>query len=574
MNKLIKFAFISLALTLIVTFWPRKKDNHDYEKTLHVALEAPADNLDPVLCSTSYSSQLLCNVYEGLLEHHYLKRPYECRPNLAAAMPTISDDGLTYTFVIKKGVYFHDNPCFPNGQGRELTAEDFVYSFKRIADPALQSPFFKGLFADKISGMVAFHEHLTKNKGDYSPSIDGIQALDKYTLQFKLTKPFPSFLNYLVMHCAYVVAKEAVAYYSNSFINHPVGTGPFTLASFNPQDNKIIFNKNKKFRDKFFPTEASPNFQHMLDKAGKKLPFLDKIIYHAMYEHQPRWLQFKEKKIDYIRVHETYLPAVFENQELNQELSQQGITLLQEQEPQIRYIGFNCLKKPLDNLKLRQAMSLAFDRAGYNRLFLANLATMPPSWIPSCFEGYNKEFKNPYAVYDVVKAKQYLADAGYPDGQGLPTFTVDCSLNTHKPWIEFFAKCMKQIGIKIEIQQSVFPEFVKKIAQGQYIMSASGWIPDYPDTAAIFEIVRKKALVTGVEIENQMFNQLYDQASHTNDVSKKRMIYEQLNDRATTLAPALLLPKSPEYILTHARLKNFVIYHYNNVTQYLDVEPH
>lgn len=210
MQKFVKIIFLGVILALTIKFWSKKEAAQTPEKELHLVLPSPADNLDPAASMSGYSIKLRSKVYEGLLEYHYLKRPTELIPNLAASMPTIFPDSLTYTFSIKKGVYFHEKDCFPGGKGRELTAEYFIYSLKRIADPAVRSPYFS-LFIDHIKGVKAFN---------------------KYTLQFTLTKKFPLFLHYLTGNFASVIAKEAVAYYGDTFINHPVGTGPFYIRLF------------------------------------------------------------------------------------------------------------------------------------------------------------------------------------------------------------------------------------------------------------------------------------------------------------------------------------------------------
>ena len=127
-----KITSVILALALVTISGCTKKKNYD-QKVLNVSVAAKVKGLDPVNAGDSYSSAEVARVYEGLLEYHYLKRPYELKPNLAKAMPSVSDDGLTYTFKIKPGVMFHKNKCFPNGE-RELVADDFVFSIKRMAD--------------------------------------------------------------------------------------------------------------------------------------------------------------------------------------------------------------------------------------------------------------------------------------------------------------------------------------------------------------------------------------------------------------------------------------------------------
>ncbi|MDD9139832.1 MAG: ABC transporter substrate-binding protein [Candidatus Cardinium sp.] len=563
---------ISLALILGIKFWPKKASQNDKEKVLHLAMETRIQGLDPVVSTNMYETRVIAKVYEGLLEYHYWKRPFELTTNLAVAMPIISEDGLTYTFTLKPAVYFQDNACFPNGKGREITAKDFVYSFKRIADPAVQSPYFSEL-EPIIKGMDAFRTQLQQHKGDYSIPMEGVQALDNYTLRFTLTKPSTLFLHFLAQPFAYVVPSEAVAYYGADFINHPVGTGPFTLGQFSPQDNKIILAKNKHFRDKFFPTVTAeePDLADLAEASGKKLPFVDTIIYHTLPEPQPRWLQFKEKKIDCLNLVTAYLPDVFKHKQFNPALHQAGIKLLAENGGLVGYIGFNCCQKPLDNIKLRQAISLAFDRAAFKKTFREDLGEIVHSFIPNSFVGYSETFTNPYAICDIEKAKQYLAEAGYPGGQGLPILTVICSDN-QKIQLDFFDQCMRKIGIKVEVQPCIFSELVNKLNKGNYMLAVLSEQFDYPDAAAVFNLLRNPHR-SGMTIIDQKFNQLYDiYTQKMLDPAEKASGYAQLNALATELTPALLLPSFPNYVLINKRVKYYRPSPYNfGMEQYIDV---
>ena len=557
-----KWLIFGLSIVCIVKLWPAKIIHDKKDKILHLPIPRPIDSLDPACTVNSCAIQLFSKVYEGLLSYHYLKRPFELIPNLAENMPTISKDGLVYTFTLKKGVFFHDNPCFPNGKGRELSAEDVVYSFKRIADPATRSPYFVN-FKDIIVDFDQLYDHLKHHKGDYSFSILGIKAIDPYTVQFTLKKPFPLFLYYIAMSCGSILAKEAIDYYGDSFMNHPVGTGPFILDHFNPQDNKFVFVKNYKFRNKFFPTEASKVFQQLLGSAGEKVPFLDKIIYHLIPEEIPRWLQFKNKTIDLLPVSSDYLLDIFDDHSLlNEKLKQENIELHKIGRFMDTFVGFNCLKAPLDNKKVRQAMSLAFDRQTFNRLFLRNLGKTPNTFIHEGFLGYDETFVNPYD-YNLEQAKKYLTKAGYPKGQGLPTISLLCAIGPAlKAQAEFFAKCMEKIGIKIEIQQLIFPELCKKLDQHQYMLSMIHWMPDYPDAAStLFTLMRTGQ--SGINMGDIDFNKQYDNSIILRDLKQKEAAYKALNVLAIELTPAILLPQLPFYVLKHNYVKNFTMDMYN-----------
>ena len=189
---------ISLLALLALGIWfylkrrnPHKATNAN-EKVLEMFIGVNIKGMDPAYTDDNISCAEVAKVYEGLLTYHYLKRPYELIPNLAAAMPTVSDDQLVYTFQLKQGVKFHDNPCFPGGKGRELVAEDFVYSIKRIADPKVQSTGFY-LLDGRIKGLNEWREKYLDTPAAYHEPVEGLQAIDQYTLQFIWLNPSHSF---------------------------------------------------------------------------------------------------------------------------------------------------------------------------------------------------------------------------------------------------------------------------------------------------------------------------------------------------------------------------------------------
>ncbi|MEM7055387.1 MAG: ABC transporter substrate-binding protein [Bacteroidota bacterium] len=579
MKNIIRFGIITLAVIGLWTYKKRKKASQTaQEKVLLTASEAQIKGLDPIYCSDVYSAREATKVYEGLLEYHYLKRPYELAPNLAAAMPVVSDDQLVYTFELRKGVKFHDNPCFPEGKGRELTAHDFVYSFKRLADPKLQATGF-WLMDDKVKGLNEWRQKYTDAATtDYTEAIEGLKAIDRYTLQFTLTKPYPQFLHTLALaHCC-VVAQEAVQHYGAEFLNHPVGTGPFTLESFNPQDNKIVYHKNPTFRDKRFPSEATCKYRHMLAYTGKKLPFIDKVITYILPEEQPRWLKLQKGQVDIIDISRDNIALeVIRDNELIPTLKEKEVQLFRVAEVGTSYVVINAAH-PLfkGNLKLRQALSMAFDGQRYNELFYNGAATLAQSTIPPGLAGYRADYVNPYRVYDLKKARQYLAEAGYPAGKGLPTITLDVGTNTkQKQQGEFFQKCMEKIGIKVNVVENIFPELVKKINTKATMLHAISWSADYPDAANFLQLLYGPYQPGGIGVNcnDPAFNALYEQAAVMPDSPERTVLYERLNQRAAESVPLIYIAHLPHLTLYQGWIKNYCWsdFHYGT-EQYFDVD--
>ncbi|GAH72512.1 unnamed protein product, partial [marine sediment metagenome] len=224
-------------------------------------------------------------------------------PLLAEGMPQVSEDKLVYTIKIKRGVYFQDDGCFPGGKGRELKAEDFIFSFKRTADIKTLSPNWAGL-DNKIVGLDEFREYTKSCRKaedvDYSREVEGLQAPDDYTLVIKLKKPWPQVIYGALADTAFApVAKEAVEYYGADIISHPVGTGPFKLSTWR-RGSYIELVRNPAFRGEVYPSEgeSGDGEQGYLDDAGKAVPFADKVVWTIIEEFRPTWLLFLQGKLD------------------------------------------------------------------------------------------------------------------------------------------------------------------------------------------------------------------------------------------------------------------------------------
>jgi len=295
---MIKNLMLVLSGIIVLSTGCTKKVNLD-EKTLYVNVSAKVKGLDPVNAGDSYSSNEISRVYEGLLTYHYLKRPYQLIPSLAEAMPEVSNNGLTYTFKVKKGIFFHDNKCFPNGKGRELKAKDFVFAVKRMADTKNVSTGW-WLLDGKLKGLNEWRDKYKAKDANYDEVVEGVKVIDDYTLQFNLSQQYPQFLYSLAMVYTFATPREAVEHYGDDFINNPVGTGPFITGPYT-QSSRIEYTINPKYRDVYYPTEGSEEDKKagLLVDAGKKLPLVNKIVVSIMTESQPAWLSFEKGKLDY-----------------------------------------------------------------------------------------------------------------------------------------------------------------------------------------------------------------------------------------------------------------------------------
>ena len=578
MKKTIRIAGVLLGIALVWWFVkPKRTSQERQEKVLYIVSTAQIQELDPIRARDDYTVKQAARVYEGLLEYHYLKRPLTLVPNLAEAMPTISDDQRIYTFKLRRGVFFHDDPCFKDGKGRELVADDFVYSFKRLADPKLQSLNFWAVDG-KLEGLNEWREKTQQaSVTDYAEEIPGLRALDRYTLQFTLKQPCQQFLYALAMACCFVVPHEAVTYYGAEFINHPVGTGPFMIENFNPHETKITFRKNPTFRDKRFPSEAAEEYRHMLSYAGKKLPFVDKVVTYIITEEYPRWLKFKKGEVDAIDIsRDQTTTTVIEKGQLAPDLVEKGIQYLETPLLGTHYIAINN-GHPLfkNNRKLRQAMALALDRETYNQLFFKGSAMLAQSFLPPGLPGYQADYVNPYCTYDIEKAKKYLAEAGYPEGKNLPEITLDIPSTTDiRQRGEFIRQCMGKIGIRVNVIPNIFPELIKKAQKAGCMLHTMSWTVEYPDAENLLQLLYSKNQQTsGLWCHYPVFDSLYEQASIMPDSPERTRIYEKLNQLIAEEVPIICIFHPRPKDLHHGWVKNYIqpdgIY---GIEQYVDID--
>ncbi|HLT22671.1 MAG TPA: ABC transporter substrate-binding protein [Bacteriovoracaceae bacterium] len=549
MNKLL---LVLAVMTLSLSSCTKKRDLD--ELALRLISPQKVAGFDPIQASDMYSNNEIGKVYEGLYEFHPFKRPYELMPNLAEALPEVSKDGLTYTMRIKKGVKFQDSPAFPEGKGREMNAHDFVYSWKRLADPKHMA---KGwwVFDGKIKGLNEWRDkYASAETTNYDDEIEGLKAIDDYTLQIKLIKPYPQFLYATAMPYTFVVAKEAVEHFGKEFLNHPVGTGPFVLPRFN-QTNTIVYTKNPTFRVKPFPSD---------DPAKKDLtvPLVDKIYVEIIPESQPKWLSFQKARVDMLEIPKDNFDQAVVSGGLSPELKAKGIDLISATMLDVTFYAFNH-EDPLfkNNKKLRQAMMMAYDRDEANKLFYNGMSRKAEGIIPPGLGGYDPNFKNPYGEYNVEKAKKLLAEAGYPNGEGLPEITVQTvAETTSRQMLEFFAKSMSDIGIKIKIGTNSWPELVNKVTKKQHQMYTMAWGADYTDAEnflALLYCPNAAPGSNGSNYCNPTYDKMFEKATIMQEGPERNKLYAEMNEFLAEETPWLFGFHRTRFFLTHAWLENF-----------------
>jgi ABC-type transport system substrate-binding protein len=469
----------------------------DPGKVLRISFPTAETGFDPVRVSDLYSNTINEVIFERLLTYDYLARPAKLVPQAAEAMPEVTDNGRTYTFRIRKGIYFAPDPAF-KGKRRELIAEDFVYSFKRFVDPKNRSP-WAFMVEGKIEGLDELVEAAKRHgRFDYDARVAGLQAVDRYTLQVKLKQTDYVFL-YTMAHSPFgAVAREVVEAYGDDLPAHPVGTGPYLLKEWK-RASRIVLEANPEYRGFTWDFEvADPVWDAPLVKAmkGVKMPRIGRVEISIIEEDQSRWLAFNRKELDYLALPGTFRSeAIGPDNQLKPEFAQQGVSLFRAIEPDVTYAFFN-FRDPLvggfskEKIALRRAIIMGYDLDEEIRVIRRNQAVRAIMPIPYGVVGHDPNWK-PLNNYDPVLANKLLDHFGYrkgpggyrtlPDGKPLTLKYATGTAAIDRQYNELWKKSMDAIGIRIEFQQGKFADHLKAAKACQLMMWGAAWHADYPD---------------------------------------------------------------------------------------------
>ncbi|MEV4348621.1 ABC transporter substrate-binding protein [Actinoplanes sp. NPDC049596] len=397
-------------------------DSARYGGTMTVAYQSDPKTFDPAVCYDATCWNNMRMLYDRLYD--YTGDTMNIAPQAASAEPEISADGLTYTIKLRSGMTFSD--------GKPVTAKDVVYSFGRIFDPATKSPvlgFWTGV-ADKAKG---------------------ITAVDDTTVQIKLTAPNSAFKYVLAMPHSSIIEDGTAG-------DKPVGSGPFTLDHFTP-GQEIVVNRNTKYWD-------SPR------------PYVDKVVEKLGVDPHVQLLSLEKGTIDLMG---DPIPAAdYLSVSNDAALKPQIKTIVK---PSTYFVTMNTKMKPFDNPKVREAVSYAFDRQFLLKL-VAGQGKVANEYLPPGITGYTDEKLT--HDQDIAKAKQLLAEAGYPNGFKTEMYSWNTS-----PWTALLPQLQQdlaKIGITVDakpVQQSAFFDLAG--TPGKAPMTLTFWVADYPDASDFYQ---------------------------------------------------------------------------------------
>jgi oligopeptide transport system substrate-binding protein len=546
-------------------------------KVLRLTFQLAETGFDPVKVSDYYSGVVISAIFDSLLTYDYLARPAKLKPNIATALPRITDGGKTYTLTLRPGIYFTPDAAF-KGQKRELTAADYAYSIKRFLDPQNRSP-YAFLFEGKIAGLDRLAADAKKTgRFDYDAPVAGLEAPDRYTLRIRLTEADFNFSHVLGFSMVGAVAREAIEAYGDDTNAHPVGTGPYQLARY-VRSSKIVLERNPGFRDLPWHAEAGddPRDREIAARMqGKTIPQIDQVQISVMDEAQSRWLAFQRRETDIEYQLEELAPKFMTmDGKLKPEYTGQGIRMERSVDAEIIYLFFNTQEKiggelnPLggftaEKIALRRAVAMAYNVDDQIRIIRKGQAIRAHYPVPPGVAGHEPQYRNSIA-YDPRLANALLDKFGYhrgadgyrrhPDGKPLILKYYSVPSERDRQFDELMKRSLDAIGVRVEIYKDRFAELIKLANQCRLMMKHAAWIADYPDGDNFMQLLYgpNTGQTNSACYRSPAFDARYEKSRRMPDSAQRNQLYREMTRQ---------MEADTAWLLTDSRYRNVLLQPY------------
>jgi peptide/nickel transport system substrate-binding protein len=456
----------------------------------------------PMSLTQAAAHRIGAQMYEGLVR--FDQGDLSIVPALATSWE-VDATGTVYTFKLRKGVRFHDDPIFPNGEGREFTGQDVMDCFTALCSPGELNQ-MEWLLLDRVRGANAHYTAIMQ--GDPSEGVKGFELLDPYTFRITLNGAWPGFLQVLAHQGCWIWPKELVAQHGAGSHWHPIGTGPFKLAMFRKSE-VMILERNTRYWGQ--------------DELGNTLPFLDAVRYTFVADKNIELDEFEkgnlsvlyELPVDRTDVIEAYSDGRYQVQIVP------GLT--------VQFYAFNRSMEPFTDLRIRKAFSLAIDRRFLADSVLNGLAIPAErGMVAPGIEGYPYDSVPP-SEYDPERARGVLADAGFPQGRGLPTVFLQVNNNGFgyvKVAGVVQSMLEKELGARVVTTVLPSDQHFGRVEQGEAAFWREGWVADHPDPENFLALFYGRnapaeasdpAYLNSTRYKDATFDSLFSQAQRTSE---------------------------------------------------------
>ncbi len=563
------------------------------DRVLRVAFSVAETGFDPQAAGDIYSQYVNRAIFDSLYRYDYLARPYRIVPAVAAAMPEVSADGKTYTIRVKPGIYFSDDPAF-KGRRRELVAQDFVYGIKRILDPKMRSNSIIQVEGRFVGADAAIARATETGAFDYDATIEGLRAIDRYTLRLKLNFPDTELMANLTTTSLCAVAREVIEAYRDAsgwVMANPVGTGPYLLKDWR-RGQRIVLEASRSFRDERFPAAVDPADRAIVgDLAGRRIPLVPRVEISIIEEGNPRLLAFKQGSLDYMAVPAQLVSNVLDaDNRLNAEFVSRGVALQRGIQPAIQYLYFN-MEDPVvggyapDQVALRRAMGMAYDVDEEIRVIRMGQGAPATQLVPPGMSG-NDPTLDTRRAYDVAGAKALLDKVGYrdrdgdgfrerPDGKPLLVKMYSTPAAIDRETDDLWQRNMAAIGIRVEFTKQKWPDLLKSARLGQLQAWRLGNIHTTPEgfnfLALLYGPHAGFANLARFKLDD--YDRLYEQARAMPDGPARTRVIRRMTDLFNAYAPWVLTASGIENVIVQPWVRG---YKYSSTHQhpwwYVDVD--
>jgi oligopeptide transport system substrate-binding protein len=561
--KWLFFGYLAVTALLIVAFAgsvalsssSSAADPNRDPDTLYTIYASNVRWLDPAVISDTTSADVADQVFENLYNYDIEKRPYEIIPELAAALPEVSPDGLTVTIRLKKGIRYVDPegeikgwekiPSHPEAtMGPEITVDDFFYAWKRVANFHQASQNYSHMIEGRIKGLDEWFEYtrnVAKSAVDWDRPVEGLEKIDAHTMRLHLKRPDPQ-LRYNLAHLPMApVSRQAVEQLGDAFQFHAIGTGPYMMTEYKAEQ-RIVYAANPIYRG-----HPTANVGDVLPPE-KRLPRTKRVQMDYVEEDLPAWAMFRNKKLDLSGIpKDSFAVAIdMRTRELSDEMKRDGVNLRKSDRPVVFFYGFNMTDAVVGrNKPLRQAMSMAFDRQRFIDLILNGRGIAMKGITPPGFPTYDENRKNPYAEYDLDAAREKMKEAIKVHGGPIPDITLLMagSDTVSRQMGELLQQMMRQIGIRLKVDYVTWARFQEMVDARQAQFFSLGWQADYPDEQTFFQLLYSKNRAPGpnaANYSNPKFDELYEKTLTMNPGPERDKLYRQMEDIALEDCPWIL----------------------------------
>jgi peptide/nickel transport system substrate-binding protein len=518
------FFFLTTILFFLASCYQSEKEQGRY---FHYNDYSGIASLDPAFAKNQSIMWAVHQLYNTLVE-------VDSQLNITASVAknwTVSEDGKLYTFYLRNDVFFHNDPCFKNGKGRRLVAEDVAYSFKRLSDKTIASP-----------GGWIFN-----NKVD---SVNGFTTINDTTFQVRLLKPYHPILGILSMQYCSIVPHEAIEKYGNDFRRHPVGTGPFSIVAWE-EGQGLIMKRNSNYFEK--------------DKEGKQLPYLEGIKVSFNDSRATEFLLFRQGKVDFINdIDATFKDEVLTKRGTLRKEWEGKVQLQTHPYLNIEYLGIlvdttNVLVKnsPTRLKKIRQAINYGFDREKMV-LYLRNSLGIPAEsgFVPTGLPSFDSTAVKGY-YYNPELAKKLLAEAGFGN-RNMPVIKLT-TIAIYSNIADFIAKQLEGVGINVQVDVVQKSLLLEMTSTSRALFFRGSWIADYPDAENYLSVFYSKnpAPPNYTRYKNPVFDALFEKAMRETNDSLRYKLYQQADQVMIDDAPVVPLWYDMVIHLVQPNVKDF-----------------